>query len=77
MAIDFEDMGLCWVDREGFIPHYAKVCWTGGTRRVRVSVGQPLHPGGYRSELDLSWAARESIGGLRRPYAPGAPLDAP
>ena len=72
VAMDFEDMGLCWVDREGFLPHYAKVWWTGGPRRVRVSVGQPLHPGDYRSELDLSWASRESIGRLRRPYAPGA-----
>jgi hypothetical protein len=68
VAIDFEDLGLCWVDREGFLPHYAKVWWTGGPRRVRVAIGQPLRPVDYRSELDLSWAARESIGRLRRPY---------
>ncbi len=77
VAIDFEDMGLCWVDREGFLPHYAKVWWTGGPRRVRVSVGQPLHPGDYRSELDSSWAARESIARLRRPYASAATLGEP
>lgn len=72
VAMDFEDMSLCWVDREGFLPHYAKVWWTGGPRRVRVSIGQPLHPCDYRSELDLCWASRESIGRLRRPYARGA-----
>jgi 1-acyl-sn-glycerol-3-phosphate acyltransferase len=77
MAIDFEDMGLCWVDREGFLPHYAKVWWTGGPRRVRVSVGQPLYPVEYRSELDLSWAARESIGRLRRPYGQDPTLGGP
>jgi len=69
ISIDFEDMGLCWVDQEGFLPHYARVWWGGGTRRVRVSVGQPLYPEDYRSELDLSWAARESISGGRAPYA--------
>lgn len=74
MSMDFENMGLCWVDQEAFLPHYARVCWGGGTRRVRVSVGQPLHPGDYRSELDLSWAARESIVRGRAPYAPGAAL---
>jgi lyso-ornithine lipid O-acyltransferase len=69
VSIDFEDLGLCWVDRESFLPHYAKVCWTGGPRRVRVSVGEPLYPEDYRSELDLSWAARESIARGRAPYA--------
>jgi lyso-ornithine lipid O-acyltransferase len=71
VAIDFEDLSLCWVDRQGFLPHYAKVCWTGGPRRVRVSVAEPLHPERYRSELDLAWAARESIAQARAPY-PGA-----
>jgi 1-acyl-sn-glycerol-3-phosphate acyltransferase len=74
VAMDFEDMGLCWVDREGFLPHYAKVWWAGGPRRVRVSVGEPLHPEDYRSELDLSWAAQRSISLGRRPYARGARL---
>jgi 1-acyl-sn-glycerol-3-phosphate acyltransferase len=68
VAMDFEDMGLCWVDREAFLPHYAKVWWAGGSRRVRVSVGQPLYPEDYRSELDLSWAAQRSISLARCPY---------
>ena len=76
ISIDFEDMSLCWVDREGFLPHYARVWWVGGTRRVRVTVGEPLYPEDYRSELDLSWAARESIAGGRAPYAASAPLPA-
>ena len=74
VAMDFEDMGLCWVDREAFLPHYAKVWWTGGPRRVRVSVGQPLYPCDYRSELDLSWAAQRSISLARCPYPSGASL---
>lgn len=74
MSMDFENMGLCWVDREAFLPHYARVWWHGGTRRVRVSVGQPLYPEDYRSELDLSWAARESIARGRAPYAPTVTL---
>jgi lyso-ornithine lipid O-acyltransferase len=65
VAMDFEDLGLCWVDREAFLPHYAKVWWAGGPRRVRVSVGELLYPEHYRSELDLSWAARESIARAR------------
>jgi 1-acyl-sn-glycerol-3-phosphate acyltransferase len=69
IAMDFENMGLCWVDREAFLPHYARVWWHGGVRRVRVSVGQPLYPEDFRSELDLSWAARESITQARAPYA--------
>lgn len=69
VGMDFEDMGLCWVDREGFLPHYAKVWWMGGPHRVRVSVGAALYPEDYRSELDLSWAAQRSINLARRPYA--------
>jgi 1-acyl-sn-glycerol-3-phosphate acyltransferase len=69
VAMDFENLDLCWVDREAFLPHYARVCWGGGPRRVRVSVGKPLHPGDYRSELDLGWAARESIARGRAPFA--------
>jgi 1-acyl-sn-glycerol-3-phosphate acyltransferase len=69
VAMDFEDLSLCWVGREGFLPHYAKAWWAGGPRRVRVSLGEPLRPEHYRSELDLSWAARESIARARAPYA--------
>jgi lyso-ornithine lipid O-acyltransferase len=68
LAMDFENLGMCWVDREAFLPHYAKVCWSGGARRVRVSVGEPLYPDDFRSELDLGWAARESIARCRAPY---------
>jgi len=76
VAMDFEDMGLCWVDREAFLPHYAKVWWAGGPHRVRVSVGEPLCPADYRSELDMSWAAQRSISLGRCPYprASGARL---
>lgn len=69
VAIDFEDLDLCWVDRQAFLPHYARVWWTGGRRRVRVTIGSPLSPGEHRSELDLSWAAQRSIASGRRPYA--------
>jgi 1-acyl-sn-glycerol-3-phosphate acyltransferase len=68
VAIDFEDMGLCWVDREAFLPHYAKVWWMAGSRRVRVSIGEPLLPKEFRSVLDLSWAAQKSIANSRCPY---------
>jgi lyso-ornithine lipid O-acyltransferase len=69
VAMDFEDMGLCWVDREAFLPHYAKVWWTAGSRRVRVSVGAPLSPKDYKSMLDLSWAAQKSIASQRCSYS--------
>jgi 1-acyl-sn-glycerol-3-phosphate acyltransferase len=69
VAIDFEDMGLCWVDREAFLPHYAKVWCMAGSRRVRVSVGAPLLPREYRSVLDLSWAAQKSIASHRCSYS--------
>jgi lyso-ornithine lipid O-acyltransferase len=74
VSIDFEDMSLCWVDREAFLPHYARVWWTGRSRRVRVSVGKPLEPAAYRSELDLSWAAQRSIALGRSPFAGTPPL---
>jgi 1-acyl-sn-glycerol-3-phosphate acyltransferase len=69
VSIDFEDMRLCWVDRESFLPHYARAWWKGRSRRVRVSVGKPLEPAQYRSELDLSWAAQRSIASGRSPFA--------
>jgi 1-acyl-sn-glycerol-3-phosphate acyltransferase len=69
ISMDFENMGLCWVDQEAFLPHYARVWWLGGERRVRVTVGRALNPAHYRSELDLSWAAREGIARGRSPYA--------
>lgn len=75
ISIDFENMGLCWVDREAFLPHYARVWWVGGVRRVRVSVGKALYPADYRSELDLSWASREGIARGRAPY--GSPETTP
>jgi len=74
VSMDFEDMGLCWVDREAFLPHYARVWWGGGPRRVRLSVGAPLDPEQYRSVLDLSFAAQTSIASGRAPYASSAVL---
>jgi lyso-ornithine lipid O-acyltransferase len=75
VAMDFEDMGLCWVDREAFLPHYAKVWWMSGSRRVRVSIGTPLLPRDYKSVLDLSWAAQKSIANGRCPYSSDVPAD--
>jgi 1-acyl-sn-glycerol-3-phosphate acyltransferase len=74
VSMDFEDMWLCWVDREAFLPHYARVWWGSGPRRVRVSVGTPLDPEQYRSVLDLSFAAQTSIASGRAPYASSAVL---
>lgn len=68
IGMEFEDAELCWVGDEGFLPHYAKLWWSSGRRRVRVSVGQPLEPASYRSDLDLGWAARAGITLARRPY---------
>lgn len=67
MGMDFEDLGLCWVGDAGFLPHYAKLCLRPRRRRVRVVVGQPLHPRAFESELDLGWAARDSITLARQP----------
>lgn len=74
IGMDFEDPALCWVDDEGFLPHYAKLWWSQRRWRVRLSVGQPLEPSAFRSELDLAWAARTRIGLLRQPYASSQPL---
>lgn len=69
VSIDFEDMSLCWVGREAFLPHYARAWWSGRSRRVRVSLGEPLDPAGYRSELDLCWASQRAITLGRRPFS--------
>lgn len=68
VGMEFEDPGLCWVGDDGFLPHYARLWWSSGRRRVRVCVGQPLEPAAYRSDLDLGWAARAAITLARRPY---------
>jgi lyso-ornithine lipid O-acyltransferase len=69
VGMDFEAADLCWVDSEGFLPHYVKLCLSPGPRRVRVSLAAPLDPARYRSDLDLCWAARDAIAAVRRPYA--------
>jgi lyso-ornithine lipid O-acyltransferase len=74
IGMEFEDDSLCWVGDEAFLPHYAKLWWSSGRRRVRVCVGQPLEPGAYRSDLDLGWVARAGITRARRPYVDGAPV---
>jgi len=68
IGMDFETADLCWVDSEGFLPHYAKLCISQGPRNVRISVAAPLYPEHYSSDLDLCWAAREAILGVRRPF---------
>jgi 1-acyl-sn-glycerol-3-phosphate acyltransferase len=68
IGMDFADLGLCWVDDEAFLPHYARFWWGLG-RRVRVSVGEPIDPSASGSELELSWAVRRAICGTRRPFA--------
>lgn len=72
IGMDFETADLCWVDSEGFLPHYAKLCISAAPRNVRVSVAPPLYPERYRSDLDLCWAAREAILAVRRPFPPRA-----
>ncbi len=72
IGMDFEDLGLCWVDDEAFLPHYFKLWTSRGRRKVRVSVGEPLDPRAFPNELSLSCAARSSIEEQRRSY-PGAP----
>ena len=72
VGIEFERADMCWVDAEAFLPHYARLIWgklQGKRRRVRVSVGEPIDPGGFRSEIDSSWAARSAIARLRRPFS--------
>jgi len=68
VAMDFEGADLCWVDDEGFVPHYAKLCLGSRRRNVRVTFARPLDPARYRSHLDLCWAARDAIFEVRRPY---------
>jgi 1-acyl-sn-glycerol-3-phosphate acyltransferase len=72
IAVDFETLDLCWVDDEALLPHYAKLCLgtlQGKRRKVRVAFGEALDSAQFRSELDLSFAARTRIAELRRPYA--------
>jgi lyso-ornithine lipid O-acyltransferase len=73
IGMDFESSDLCWVDDDGFLPHYAKLCVRARRRNVRVSVASALDPARYRSEIDLCWAARDAILGVRRPYGAGSP----
>jgi 1-acyl-sn-glycerol-3-phosphate acyltransferase len=72
IAVDFEALELCWVDDDALLPHYAKLCLgtlQGKRRKVRVAFGEALDPAQFRSELDLSYAARTRIAELRRPCA--------
>lgn len=75
VGIEFDDLSLCWVDDEAFLPHYAKLWWK-RQRTVRVCVGEPLDPGHYKSELDLGFAARRDISALRHPFVtPATPWE--
>jgi lyso-ornithine lipid O-acyltransferase len=74
IGMDFEDLGLCWVDDEAFLPHYLKLWAARGSRKVRVAVGEPLDPGAFLSELELSRAARASIARQRATYTGQASL---
>jgi 1-acyl-sn-glycerol-3-phosphate acyltransferase len=69
IGMDFEDLGLCWVDDEAFLPHYLKLWASRARRKVRVAVGEPLDPRSFASELELSRAARASIARERAAYS--------
>lgn len=72
VGMEFETPDMCWVDAEAFLPHYARLLWRrlrGKRLNVRVSVGEPIDPAQFRSEMDSSWAARSAIAALRRPYS--------
>jgi 1-acyl-sn-glycerol-3-phosphate acyltransferase len=68
VGVDFEDLGLCWVDDEAFLPHYARLCWSQRRWRVRVCIGDPLDPASFDSDVALSCAAQSSIARMRAPY---------
>ena len=72
VGMEFETPDMCWVDDEGFLPHYGRMIWSklqGRRRRVSVSIGEPIDAGQFQSEIESSWAARSAIARLRRPYA--------
>jgi 1-acyl-sn-glycerol-3-phosphate acyltransferase len=72
VGMEFETPDMCWVDDEGFLPHYGRMIWSklqGRRRRVSVSIGEPIEAGQFQSEIESSWAARSAIARLRRPYA--------
>jgi lyso-ornithine lipid O-acyltransferase len=72
VGVEFETLDMCWVDAEAFLPHYGRLLWRrllGKRLNVRVSVGEPIDPARFRSEMDFSWAARSALAALRRPYS--------
>jgi lyso-ornithine lipid O-acyltransferase len=79
VGMEFETPDMCWVDDEGFLPHYGRVLWgrwQGLRRNVRVSVGPALDAGQFRSVMDASWAARSAISSLRLPFDTSLPESA-
>jgi lyso-ornithine lipid O-acyltransferase len=76
VGMEFETPDMCWVDDEGFVPHYGRLLWgqlQGRRQRVRVCVGEPIASAQFQSEIESSWAARRAIARLRRPYAEPEP----
>jgi 1-acyl-sn-glycerol-3-phosphate acyltransferase len=69
IGMEFEEPDLCWVDDDAFLPHYTSKLWPRARRSIRVSIGAPLDPGGFQSEIDLAFAARAAIMRLREPFA--------
>jgi lyso-ornithine lipid O-acyltransferase len=71
IGMDFERPDMCWVDAEAFLPHYGRMLWgrlRGKRLAVRVCVGEPIDAARFCSEIESSWAARNAIAALRRPY---------
>ena len=76
IGMEFGTPDMCWVDAEGFLPHYGRIIWgklQGKRRKVRVCVGEPIDPVRFQSEIAASFAARSAIAQLRRPYAEPEP----
>ena len=72
IGMDFETPDMCWVDAEGFLPHYGRILWgklQGRRPKVRVCVGEPIEPARFQSEIAASFAARSAIVQLRRPFS--------